>query len=293
MTHDELMIRLADYLGGMTDRMIWTDMQLGPCGSPRPDVYTIRKSYTQPKPMAYEVKVSVSDFRSDVTKGKWQTYLKFATGVIFVVPKGLITKADVPNGCGLMTYNQETDSFTNLKKATLQAVTLPQQAMLKLLIDGVDRQHEVNRRRWLDEYQAEKRVRKALGDQVAAAVFDVKQAERNRDYQLEKINRQIEFEEARLAQVKERATEERKRVDADAKKAFEQLYEALGMVPGGFHNTFAIKRRILELVSALERDSVIADLEDQLDSVRKMVASLTPLEKLRQAAGVEAKGEVA
>ena len=168
MRHDELMVRLADYLGSMTDRMLWTDMQLGPSGSPRPDVYTIRKSYTQPKPMAYEVKVSVSDFRSDITKGKWQSYLEFAGAVIFVVPKGLITKADVPNGCGLMTYNEEADSFTNLKKATLHPVTLPQRVMLKLLIDGQNRVHEVNRRRLLDEYQIEARVRKALGDEVGA-----------------------------------------------------------------------------------------------------------------------------
>lgn len=40
--HDELAQSLAAHLRGDA-RMIWCDLQLGPSGSPRPDVYTIDK----------------------------------------------------------------------------------------------------------------------------------------------------------------------------------------------------------------------------------------------------------
>ena len=104
--HDQLANDLAEHLAKQTDRIIWTDMQLGPSGSPRPDVYSIPKSYSGYKPIAYECKVSVSDFRSDITKGKWQSYLKYSSGVIFAVPKGLITKDDLPKGCGLIVRSE-------------------------------------------------------------------------------------------------------------------------------------------------------------------------------------------
>src|SRR6266571_2431143 len=95
-THDELAADLAGHLK-TPERMCWTDMQLGPAGSPRPDVYCIDKSFVSPFPTAYECKVSVPDFRSDVTSGKWSSYLKFAYRVFFAVPAGLVSKADVPD----------------------------------------------------------------------------------------------------------------------------------------------------------------------------------------------------
>ena len=63
--HDQLAEDLAAHLKA-PDRMVWLNMQLGPRGSPRPDVYTIYKSYVRPQPTAYEVKISREDFRSDI-----------------------------------------------------------------------------------------------------------------------------------------------------------------------------------------------------------------------------------
>lgn len=286
MRHDELIIRLADYLSGISGRMMWTDMQLGPSGSPRPDVFAMDKSFMHPKPVAYEVKVSLSDFRSDVTKGKWQSYLEFAGAVIFVVPKGLIMKNDVPNGCGLMTYNPETDTFASVKKPTLHPVTLPQRVMLKLLIDGVDRVHQVNRRRMLDEYEIEARIRKALGDEVAAAVFDVRNAERTRDYKIQRIQAQIEGEERQLEAIRERKNQARREVDDYAKQAYAELYRILGLEPDQNVHFFQIQRRIKELADALCRDTAIADLENRIDQMRRAMERATPMEKLRKAGGV-------
>lgn len=154
------------------ERMTWEDMQLGPSGSPRPDVYTIVKSYARPLPIAYECKISVADFRSDVTTGKWQKYLQFAGAVIFCTPKGLVQKTDVPDGCGLIWYYPETGTFKTVKGPTFRAVVLPQDALLKLLIDGVQRAHAPAREVWQNQYSAMKSIRKRLGDEVADFLRD-------------------------------------------------------------------------------------------------------------------------
>ncbi len=285
MKHDELMIRLADYLGSISGRMMWTDMQLGPSGSPRPDVYAMDKSFAHPKPVSYEVKVSLSDFRSDVTKGKWQSYLEFSGAVIFVVPKGLITKNDVPNGCGLMTYNEETDTFASVKKPTLHPVTLPQRVMLKLLIDGADRVHQVNRRKLLDEYSIEKRVRKALGDEVAAAVFDIRKAEQERDYKIQRIQLSIDLAKRQAESIQEDVRRERERVDEYARETYADLYQILGINPEEKMGAYQFRYRIRELKEALSRDTAITDLENQIDQIRKAVSRTTPMEKLQAAGG--------
>lgn len=135
--HDELAADLAGHLKA-PGRMCWTDMQLGPAGSPRPDVYTIDKSFAAPFPTAYECKISVSDFRSDVTSGKWSTYTRYAYRVFFAAPAGLITKSEVPDQCGLILRHE--NAWRLAKRAVVNPITIPQAALLKMLIDGVARE---------------------------------------------------------------------------------------------------------------------------------------------------------
>lgn len=70
-THNALADDLASHVRQRTGRIVWTDMQLGPSGSPRPDVYSIEPSFAKFRPLAYEVKVSVADYRRDVAAGKY------------------------------------------------------------------------------------------------------------------------------------------------------------------------------------------------------------------------------
>lgn len=136
MTHDDLAFDLARHLRASQNVMVWTNIQLGPSGSPRPDVYTIHKSYVKPTPMAYEVKVSRSDFRADATAGKWGSYLTYAQGVTFACEQGLLTKDEMPPHCGLIVRGES--GWRSVKRATLNShVVIPQAALLKLLIDGI------------------------------------------------------------------------------------------------------------------------------------------------------------
>jgi len=280
MKHDELMMRLADHLASLQDRMMWTDMQLGPSGSPRPDVYTIRKSYSDPRPMAYEVKVSVSDFRSDITKGKWQSYLQFASSVTFVVPKGLVAKTDIPNGCGLITYSEDSDSFYTVKAPTLQKVALPERAMLKLLIDGVERQHKTDRAKCFNQFTQEKSLRKKFGDRVAAAVFDVERAESSALHKVANAERQLEHLQTRYESEKERFEDTRRGAEREANRALAEVGETLGLDPEVSYSAFQIQNRIRQTLLALDKDEVISSLNNKLRRIRDAIAAETPTEKL-------------
>lgn len=176
--HDELANDLAKHLRS-ENRMVWVDMQLGPQGSPRPDVYALFRSYTQPNPIAYEVKISVSDFRADVTTAKWSRYLNYAYAVVFAVPAGLIGKADVPDSCGLIVRNDS--GWRMAKKPTLQPRNIDQQALLKLVIDGVSREGPRNRAIIRNPYDS---IAKKVGSEAARYIQDatstmerIKQAE--------------------------------------------------------------------------------------------------------------------
>jgi hypothetical protein len=170
--HDELATDLANHLRTTSDVMAWENMQLGPSGSPRPDVYAVKKSFSRFAPIAYEAKISIADFRRDVTAGKWQTYLQFASAVVFAAPAGLITKADIPNGCGLIIRHES--GWKVAKGPTLGNLgNLPRDAWLKLLMDGIDRETTRARIQSRGEgsiWAADTALRKKLGDELGGLV---------------------------------------------------------------------------------------------------------------------------
>lgn len=114
--HHELGQRLATYLrdkGFFTwenvefsnpDPLSWRTW-----GSVRPDVYACLPSLKSANaaPAIYEVKVSRADFLADLAKPtKRQAYADLAEAVYYCCPDGLLSKAEIPDGFGLLC---ETD----------------------------------------------------------------------------------------------------------------------------------------------------------------------------------------
>lgn len=169
--HDELAHDLAEKFRADTSVMVWENMQMGPSGTQRPDVYVLPKSYSRFTPTTYEIKVSMSDFRSDVTAGKWQGYLKYSSAVVFAAPAGLISKDDVPAGCGLILRHDEV--WRTVKKPTLQRIeTLPHETWMKMMIDGLERQKReaIRQRPTGSEWAVEQKLRVTFGEDVACLV---------------------------------------------------------------------------------------------------------------------------
>lgn len=179
MSHDDLVGSLAGHLFG-PERMVWQDMQLGPHGSPRPDVFTLFKSFANPQPTSYEVKVSKSDFRADATAGKWQSYLRFSSRVYFACESGLLSKNDVPSHAGLITLKD--GKWTAVKKAISQPVHMPEEVLLKLLIDGVNRVGPAPRHKTWSESATVDKIKKKFGEDVAIVLRDLRAARTEIEY---------------------------------------------------------------------------------------------------------------
>ncbi|WDZ97958.1 MmcB family DNA repair protein [Herbaspirillum sp. WKF16] len=267
-SHDALAEDLAQHLRGKTERLIWTDMQLGPAGSPRPDVYSVPFSYSRFQPLAYECKVSVADFRADITKGKWTDYLRFACAVIFAVPEGLITKADLPAGCGLIV--RSAAGWRTLKGPTMRPLeNLPLDAWIKLLIDGLPRQLALLRESNANTYSMNLDIRERLGEQVGQLL-------RDRDYAFSNFTRETERlqkagDDAHKAYEK-RLAEARKDADAEASQSDSvrcELAQALGLDAGA--TIWQIRNAAQSAARQLGRDEVIASLRQQLRTIESAV----------------------
>lgn len=263
--HDQLAEDLASHLRGNTDRMVWTDMQLGPVGSSRPDVYAIPISYSRFQPIAYECKVSMSDFRADVTKGKYTDYLKFAAGVVFACPTGLLKKEDIPAGAGLMVRGP--DGWRSLKKpALIKCDTLPRDAWMKLLIDGSRRdiqRQQIEKEsgcRSLNEYRSIQKIRAEFGEVVAAAIQD----HRNQTtHHLANLKTRFATQTAMLAADLERVEEKRKaarkQVDDHCSKLLSDLAAVVGMDPDG-EQVYEMGIRLREMIALAQTDSTVREL---------------------------------
>lgn len=276
--HDQLQEDLASHLRGSRDRVIWTNMQLGPSGSPRPDVYTIPKSYSRFTPIAYEIKISTADFRRDVTSGKWQSYLKFAAGVIFAVPAGLVKKEDVPPGCGLIVRHDEV--WRTIKGPTLRALeTLPHAAWMKLMIDGLDRQAHDPQPRSASPWRTEAAVRKKYGEKVGQALSDLGNAEHW--LQIEVAKARQTTEQLQVAE-RERISYARQAVEREIhemRQAKREFCAMLSLPEDASH--YLIQRAAGEVVNRLSADGEVQRLQRALDSAqRALTDGLKPLPSL-------------
>ncbi len=94
------------------------ECKFGPSGgyesTGRLDAWAMRPTWSPVTTIGYEIKVSVSDFRRD---GKWPTYLDYCHEFYFVVPWGLIDKAECPEAAGLMYATKNLSRLITKKKA--------------------------------------------------------------------------------------------------------------------------------------------------------------------------------
>lgn len=272
--HDDLAADLAAYLrGNDRERIVWCDMQLGPAGSPRPDVYVIGKSYSKFTPLAYECKISRADFFADVNVGKWQKYLAFASAVVFAVPDGLVKATELPDGAGLIVRK---DAVWRMAKSPRVNVldNLPRTAWMKLVMDGLHRVERGQRVAHNEYLLRERAFKAALGDEIAKLVAD-------RDTMKWRIEQEIADHKKSLERIAEQNRVECARAkdrDQYAAHEFNRLCDIFGLPHGT--TTYAISGAIQRAVAALDADQRVRDLVSVIDAAQQSLAAA----KLRVAA---------
>nr|DAH57955.1 MAG TPA: DNA repair protein MmcB-like protein [Caudoviricetes sp.] len=280
-THDALQEDLAQYLRDKTQRMVWTNMQMGPAGSPRPDAYSLPFSFTRFTPLAYEVKISVADFRRDVTAGKWQSYLRYAAGVTFAAPAGLIAKGDIPEGCGLLLRSEA--GWRAVKAPTLRPVeNLPLEAWIKLLIDGLERQVKLRYPQAAEEYGLIYRVEQRLGKEVSRLLHDRRAARYRYESATESLNKSAKAAEAAYRKTLDDARKNAERDAARIDGARAELAQALGLPPDA--RTFEITNAAQAAARRLEADAEVQRLRSLFERVESAIASVDrPLPEIARA----------
>lgn len=75
----------------------------GPTGSSyrRIDAWVMNRSWVNLNYIGYEIKVSRSDFLQDK---KWVEYLPMCNQLVFVAPRGMIQKSEIPPECGFAEF---------------------------------------------------------------------------------------------------------------------------------------------------------------------------------------------
>ena len=264
-THNGLLDDLAAHLR-QPERMVWCDMQLGPSGSPRPDVFTMQKSYSKPAPAAFEVKISRADLRSDTTSAKWQSYLKFAASVTFAVPDGLCTVSDIPDMCGLIVRKDQVWRYA--RRPTVQRVELPKDAFMKLLIDGVNRTHAARQPnpRQVDLWRGSETVRKRFGEAVEKAARNMV----NFQSQMDGLKDQYDYQ---VGEMRRRVEIERQLLVKEAEKEIPRLTELrnalcamLGIDPQS--GSYLIRNALSQKMAECDADARVRAAEDKLRRAR-------------------------
>lgn len=251
MKHDELQNDLAAHLRGASDRMVWTNTQLGPSGSPRPDVFTVNKSFSRFRTDCYEVKVSVSDLRHDVTSGKWQSYRKFGHAVWFAFPRGMAPLDLIPAECGVILRG---DSWRAARKPVAQVLdTLPRDAWLKLLMAaGPDLEP---RPRSMTEWQAARIACKKWGTELAELFEARRTADRAYERATQRKASAAAEIEAEVKRAREQAQEQARNREARLNEAMVELGEQLGMKAADV-TAHALTARLNDLRWKLRRSGI-------------------------------------
>ncbi len=102
----------------------------------RMDVWAMKKSWANPLTVAYEIKVSRSDFIND---NKWHRYLDYCNQFYFVCPAGVIKPEELPEEAGLM-YVASTGSriVTKKKSPYRRGVVVPENLYRYILMNRVE-----------------------------------------------------------------------------------------------------------------------------------------------------------
>ena len=269
--HNFLQDELAAQLRAKTDRMVWTNIALGTVHSPRPDVFTLAKSYDLDA-RVYEVKASRADAMADIKSGKWQAYLQFCRGVYFAAPVGILKPADIPAEAGLY-LRQPDGAWRAARKPTLQRQpTLPPDTWMKLLMDGIEREarrpdlHE----RDVARHRAQAAVRRRYGDTLANLLAQ-------RDHGDTMLRTAITVNAAQRETLQSELAMVRASIDG-------ARHEIAGMwadfaVQIGLPRTatrYAIGSRLREMAARLSEHGEINVLRRQLADIRYAVAAAAP-----------------
>ena len=228
----------------------------------RMDLWTMKRSWSNPRITGYEVKVARSDFLRDE---KWRGYLPYCNVFYFVAPPKIIAPEELPEGVGLIVSSVNATRLYTKKKALFRAVQIPEEILIYILMSRTkiksgwaDHAEDGSQRaywqRWLQQkaedrelgYNVSKTLAKTVADKVDAAQAENERVQHN--IQAMQETRE-ELEAAGLWPISKYAARSRIR---------ELIVQAETGLPKGFENTLD---DVIRMTTRLKK--LIVDKEEE------------------------------
>lgn len=210
----------------------------------RIDAWAMKRSWVHPLVIAYEIKVSRSDFLGDK---KWMGYLPYCNEFYFACAHGIVSPAEVPAEAGLLVGSKNTRRLHCKKKAVYRDVTIPESLYRYILFARARITREQNTEKgahWRD-FLEDRRDLKDIGYRVSRKL---RETVKHRVDEAEKTNKRLQKQIENLQDVS-------------------RLCERLGINPALYGVQYAVERQLEALQEilpqGLKRQTQI--LRDMLD----------------------------
>lgn len=160
------------------------------CRHRRFDLWVMKRSYSKPCCIGYEVKVSRSDFFHDE---KWKDYLPLCNQLFFVCPWGMIQPHEVPSNVGLLWVSKNIRTAHIKAKAEHREIDAPVDLMTYVLMSRAKivppaQNNTVDRVAYMKNWLASESDLKSLGYGVAHKIrLNVDAVKRENETLVEKI----------------------------------------------------------------------------------------------------------
>ena len=161
-------------------------------GAPRADLVEVKPSYTRFCVAIYEVKISRSDFLSDIKTEKWRSYLPRCHRFYFATPAGMVDINEIPEEAGWIVRGDR--GWKVMKAAPVRETEIPKEMLLSLLFTKQKNRHAKQHRDLIgDRYDCgpnswrRKELYKALGKELGDALRNKDEYERQKkEYEIKK-----------------------------------------------------------------------------------------------------------
>lgn len=146
-----------------------TQVKMGAAGSKILDAIAIPVTWSPRTIIGYEIKTSRADFLSDQ---KYPHYMTTCNLFYFVVPKGLITKDEVPSRVGILEYNN--GNLRQFKRAVYENVDINVDMLLHCIFYKLDQYNKPKTRQEYIDVIKSKVESNELGDIIGKKYRELK-----------------------------------------------------------------------------------------------------------------------
>jgi hypothetical protein len=152
------------------------------------DAVAIRKSYTNPRVIIYEIKVSRSDFLRDKIH---KSYLQYCNQFYFVCPKGLIRREEITDKRIGLKYVTEEGTIYTVKPSPVAIVDIPADIYQYILYSRLDSDRMPfysSKKEFLLKWLENKESNKKIGYVVSTKLTEALAAA---DYKIEEFKKKV------------------------------------------------------------------------------------------------------